>query len=179
MREYGKHALYEYARIALRRPFKWSAIVAKRKWLIVSTEGTIKPGTRSIYLMTYGIIGRSFKSRYRRGPARFTEGSRNKASLAWNHSLHSRSRDAQIVTGTRVIVIRDVSPAQDLSNQSRTSLRRRIPWPRCFSLSLSISPSFYLLSISVPCVVYSHPLERSRQLPREFDDTVIDYRGTR
>lgn len=150
--------------------------VAKRKkrekWLIGFTEGTIEPGTRSIYPMTHGIIGRSFESRHRQSPARFTQKDRNKVSLDWNHSIYSR--DAQILTaGMRVIVIRDVSSAQDLSNQS---VRRLGDEYRDLGASLSLSFSIYLfiyLRFSAR-VVYRHPLERSRQLPREFDDTVID-----
>lgn len=72
----------------------------------------------------------------------------------------------------RVIVIRAGSLTQDLSNQSV----RRLSDDEFRVTSVLLSLSFFLLirlRFSAR-VVYSHPLERSRQLPREFDDTVID-----
>lgn len=173
MREYGKHALHEYHvshYVGRLNGARWGCKKKKKKMIDRFHGGHDR--TRDIYLMTHGIIGRSFESRHRQNPARFTQKDRNKVSLAWNHSLYSR--DAQtLAAGMRVIMIRDVSSAQDLSNQSVRHLGDEFrdlgasPSP-FFSFDLFIYPRFSAR------VVYRHPLERSRQLPREFDDIVID-----
>lgn len=154
MREYGKHALYEYhvSHYASRlNGARWSCKKKKEKWLIDSTR-------RARSSQGHGLSDdpryhRSFirvHSRPRQSPARFTQKDRNKVSLHWNRLPYSQTRDARILTaGMRVIVIRDVSSAQDLSNQKRTSLGRRIPWPRClpylsFSLPIYLSISVFL-----------------------------------